>query len=267
MKLQKVLDAGPGNPIVARLGIGLIDLLQFTTLSEVQVEEMKNCLLGMMHRLVEAEKAARRVLAELQAIEEQVQGSGLVLQGQGRVVEVPGAMNLHDAAAFIVQAKKVLQDAIKVFHAVFGETFKGAHFHKALAWAEKTLGAAHPLTALLREDQPWIAQLIEMRNEEEHPQSGKPFIANYDVVRGDDGKLQLIPPTFFNGLPVANALKVFSHNLLTFIEELVVLSLQEKLVPTMGVAEVPEDRRDPKQPVRFVPVFRGPLRPPGSGSG
>ncbi|NMO23353.1 hypothetical protein HPC49_50575 [Pyxidicoccus fallax] len=260
-KIQKFMDESPANPIVARLSLGLIDLLPGTKLSDSQKEELSLLCFEVMPLMVAADKTARRVADELDEIGQRVLVSGPALQRNA--VEMPSALNLHDVGTFLVQGKKVLQSAIKVFGIVFGQKFGAAHFHKALDWAKKTLGEGHPVTRMLDTHSKWLAHFIDLRNREEHPQPGQQLVSNYDMNQGPDGTWALTPPKFFDGTDVKNFLRGSINDLLTFIEELVVVSLRGHLRPGFEIFEIPEGQRDPRRPIRFVLGPLGSLPPAG----
>lgn len=253
-KIAKFMDEGSSNPAVARLSLGLTDILPFTTLSEEKRKEVFACGFEVMQLVVRAQKTAEELLSELRSLEAQLGAEGI--KEQPGAIEVPSAMGLHRAATFVVQAKKALQATTKVFELVWGQKFPPGHFHKVSAWARADLGSEHPLTEMLADDQKWIAHLIDLRNEEEHPKSGKPFATNYDVTKKEDGKFLVTRPKLFDGTDVRSCLTTYSEDLLTFTEEVFILALSERLRPEVVLVEIPEPQRRPDCPLRFAVALK-----------
>lgn len=111
----------------------------------------------------------------------------------------------------------------------------------------------------------WIKNIIDMRNEEEHPKSGKPFARGFSISRTTEGEYEFIvdPPRFYNEVMVLKYLAVCSHNLLTFAEEMISLSLQIYFPKMVTLAEIPEDQRDASAPIRFRLALKTDVAFPG----
>jgi hypothetical protein len=263
-KVTKVSDDGTSNPTIARLGPGVQELVGFSRLKKEDQLRVLKCTIDVMHMLAPAQHLARTVIQELEEVETRVRSQGISFQSGGRVVDVPSAMNLDKAADFIIRSKKVLARAIDLIGLFWEMEFKGARYDRALKWALSALGPEHSLTRLLRQDQPWIAHLIALRNGEEHPKQG-PFLRNYDVIVHQDGGVELVPPKFFDGTDVRSALTVFSEDMLTFVEELVVVGVSSTFIsPGLAVAEIPPGERNPLCPQRFRVVLATGFPPPPS---
>lgn len=264
LKVQQFLSAGAGNPRVARLSIGLFDLLPFTRLGEETQNQIKTLLMDQTKRQVEIERTAESILSELDRIEAQLAAEGLRVQPNG-VVEVPFASNLSEVENFLGQAKRILQEAIKIFEVGWGQTFKNAAFHDALDWSTDILGGDHPITKLLAGDQKWIKHLITLRNDLEHPKKHGPFVRNYLVDGKDaDGRHRLRPPSLMDGTDVRSCVEVYCADLFTFVEELFALYLADQFrFEEVALAEIPEQERDAVMPVRFRAVPKNPPKFPG----
>ncbi len=252
LKVRKISDFGSGTPAVARLGPGVVELLKFSKIPKESQDRVASCTWDVLQILVPAQRLAKEVIAELDAIEERLRRDGIVFENFGRVVEVPSAMKLDKVADFIVRAKRVLVRAMELIHLFWGEKLAAAYYHKAVAWAREELGEEAPLTRMLDDDQAWIKHIIDLRNEEEHPSKG-PFVRNYDVNVHEDGRVELVVPHLYDGTNVRDALTVFSEDLLTFVEELVALGVMHTFSwpQQLAIAEIPVAERDPKLPVRF----------------
>lgn len=243
-KLQKDMDVGTANPIVARMTIGLFEMIEFSNLSKDKKEKLKSNCYDIMKLLVLAEKTAEPIFEEIKI-------NGIKTQSNGRCINVPSATSVDGARAFIKYAKQVLQKIADNINIIFDKSYKGPHFHKIRDDFSSEFGNDFIVSRLLIEDQSWIKKIIDLRNEDEHPQTGRPYCNNFDVARDKDDKFIITLPTFFEGTQIANALEVYRHNLLTFAEEITAFSLGKFFPDIAIIYEIPEKERNSELPVRF----------------
>lgn len=251
MKLEQILDVGTDNPIVARLGPGLHDIIQMAQIDDQDRKLIVGISLEIMKNLVEAEKSIKPLVEELTRLDHALLNNGVKTQAQGRVIEHPSVLRLSDARIFLKYSKQALQKLATFFELIFKCEFSGPHFHRIRDKAFVVFGEDHTVTKLLVEDQDWIKELLMLRNEDEHPKSVKPFLVGYDITPLEDGRFFIKPPRFFNESPVLNRIEVFSENLLTFCEEMIAYSLETFFPAMVKVYTIPESERDLECPVRF----------------
>jgi len=250
-KLQQDMDVGTNNPIVARLSLGLFEIIDFSTLSKEKKENLKANCYEIMQLLVLAGKTAKPIIEEIERIVADIKKQGITTQSDGRCINVPSALTIGNSRTFIKYAKQALQKVAENINIIFDKSYKGPHFHKIRDDFMKEFGSDFIVSKFLIEDQSWIKKIIELRNEDEHSNSGKPYCSNFDVNQDKAGKFIITLPTFFEGTQIGNALEAYSHNLLTFAEEVTVFSL-EKFFPTIAtIYEIPEDKRRVESPIRF----------------
>lgn len=250
-QISKVMDVGTSNPIVARLGMGLSEIIQMARLPEEKKVSLRGCCIELMSSLVQAQQAAGPLMDELKSIESKIVSEGVKTQDHGRVIETPGVMKIDDARVFLKYGKQALQNLAKAMGIILDRKFDGPHFHKVKEVARERFGVDNPVVQLIVDDEPWIKELIDLRNEDEHPSSGKQFIRGFSISPGEGGSFLVDVPRFYNDSPVLKRLEVFSHNLLTFSEELLAVSLAQFFPPIVALYEIPEEQRDPTAPVRF----------------
>lgn len=261
-QVTQSMDVGTSNPIVARLGMGLFDLVQMAQLSGEKKKQIGECCHEIMESLVQAEKSAKPLMDEIKAIEKKILDEGVVTQNDGRVIETPGVLLLDNTRVFLKFGKQALQRLAKALGILLEKDFNGPHFHKLLERAKERLGESHLVVKLLKEDQAWLEEINSLRNEDEHPKTGKPFTRGYNISKNPDGTFLVDVPRFFNDAPILNALEVYSHNLLTFSEELIAHTLEEFFPKMVRVYDIPEDQRNASAPIRFRIGFREGFRPP-----
>lgn len=255
-KLQKDMDVGTANPIVARMSIGLFEIIEFSHIPKEKKEELKSNCFDIMKLLILAEKTAIPIIEEIAKIMEDIKKNGIKTQSNGRCINVPSATSIGGSRAFIKYAKQVLQKVAENINIIFNKNYKGPHFHKIRDDFVSEFGKEFVVTRLLIEDQSWIKKIIDLRNEDEHPETGKPYCNNFDVNQNKDGIFIITLPTFFEGTQIANALEVYSHNLLTFAEEITVHSLERFFPNIATIYEIPETERNPASPIRFRIVLK-----------
>lgn len=250
-QFTQVSDVGTSNPIVARLTVGMHDFLELAgpSLGEAKKLESRKLTYEVKTALVSGEKALMPLLLRMKEIEAQFLLNGPDLQSDGRVVNVPAILNLDNAKVFLKFSRDALNILAKLMGILIDGNFNGPHFHVVRDHAIKKLGSAHQLSQLLAEDQKWIKHIIDLRNEDEHPGSGKPFMSGYSIqFKGASAGLEV--PRFYDNTPVFN-LEIYANNLLTFAEEIIILSLKQHLPKFVGITEIPESNRDRSCPIRF----------------
>jgi len=250
-KLQQDMDVGTSNPIVARMSLGLFDIIDFADLSKEKKERLKANCFEIMKLLVLTEKTAKPIIEEINGIVEDIKRTGIKTQSNERCINLPSATTIDNSRSFIKYAKQALQKVAENINTMFDKNYKGPHFHKIRDDFISEFGTDFIVTKLLIDDQSWIKKIIELRNEDEHPNTGKPYCKNFDVNQDINKKYVVTLPTFFEGTQIANSLEVYSHNLLTFAEEITVYSLERFFPDIATIYEIPEDERDSSAPKRF----------------
>jgi len=261
-KIQKRMDVGTSNPIVARIIIGLSEVADFTTLPKAtKVKLLENCH-KIAEFLINADKAARPLIDEINSIIADLNLNGVQTQADGRCINLPHTSTIENSRLFLKYAKQALSGVAHNFQIIFNKPYQGPHFHKIKAEFNTVFGQEDKLTRLIAEDEPWIKQLIELRNEDEHPNSGKPFLSDFDINRtSNNGAYGITLPLFFNGTAINNILEVYNYNLLTFSEEATALALEKYFISNITILEIPEKDRNPEIPKRYS--FRLKTEPTG----
>lgn len=260
-QVTQVSDVGTSNPIVARMTIGLFEIIEMSSLPKEKADTLKKYCWDIHVALVAAEKAAKPLLEEIQKIEETLIKNGVQTQSNGNVIDTPGVINLENARVFLKYAKQALQILAKAMGFLLEKDFNGPHFNKIRDHALVALGAEHIITKLLQEDHEWIVDINTLRNEDEHPKSGKDFLSGYHITKQPDGKFLVNVPRFFNDTPIQNRLEVYSHNLLTFSEEMVAHLVKDHFPPQVTIYDIPEEQRSAEMPKRYRIGFKESFRP------
>lgn len=268
--VQKLSNHGASNPIVARLAMQTMDLLQVTKLSE----EKRGALLrlyglDLTRRLLKIHDAHARIRSERdRTITETAR-----IEGDGRRT-IPFIIGLTDEVeTILVEAKSVIRETLKVFEIAFDKSFKkseaSTYLDKANGsvgdfeyWAIESLGKEAQVLQVVRFRRPLIPAIVDMRNASEHPGGWVGTLVIENFRRAADGTL--VPPTWrIDGKkpreerPLLTELTLIEGALLYFCEELIAataLSLSAA-GPALVLGEIPEAERDPKSPVRLRWLF------------
>ena len=170
-QVSKIMDVGTNNPIVARLGFGLDTLIQMARISDDKKKLIRECCFEIMQFLIQGEKAAQPLIAEIKGIETQILTEGIKIQSNGHAIETPGVLLLDNTRIVIQFAKQALQKLAKAMGVLLEKEFDGPHFQKVLQRAKEYLGESYLVTKLLEEDQGWLVKINDLRSEDEHPKS------------------------------------------------------------------------------------------------
>lgn len=142
-QLTQLSDQGTSNPIVARLTIGLFEILDMAQISKEKKQAITEHCFELSKNLVLAEKAALPLMQELRDIEQRLEVEGVRTQADGRVVETPGVMHLDGNRVFLKYAKDALQTLANVMGIILQSDFQGPHFHRVRDCAIEKLGKDH----------------------------------------------------------------------------------------------------------------------------
>lgn len=266
-QIKKVSDHGTANPIVARLSLQTHELVQFCTIEKV----LKDKVFKLYHdriqpRVLTCDEITQEISSEILTIGEELNQKGFDIQSQGRVIEVPHLIKLEPRVEqYLYSYKSALRELSAIFNYFFGADFNEARFDKILKWSVDYFGEENELSRLLKEDQGlWIQKVISMRNAVEHPggYSGLLHIHNFELLPENHPEYPKVKEPTWNvndepAVSIAKDLLTNTDNLLTFCEDILVVCMVNKGIPSMlRVGEIPETERDSSAPIRLKMVLR-----------
>ena len=225
---KKTSRHGLGNPIVARLSIQPGELIQFSKIPQEQRDPVLGILIhNVQPQLLECMEIAESIEAEVQDVVSNLSSQGVDTQSDGRVVQLPQVMRLRERCeSYLYNAKSALRDLAGILKPLFGAEFRESRYDRILEWSKDTRGPTSRLTRLLEGDQPWIRQLVNMRNAVEHPDgyAGVLHVHNFDIgSSSSDEPNRIAAPTWHrNDNPrtdVVIDMTTFLWNLLHFSED------------------------------------------------
>jgi hypothetical protein len=259
---KKLLDHGTTNPIVARLSLGVLQILEQCDLAKEARDAIGEIYLNsLVRKLLRCWEIKERFRTEFNAaVESYKPGSAIVPQ-------IP-RLN-EECHNFLYEAKSFIRDMLGVFNRLYGTQFaeaseygRGRKNGKSLVeFASATFGQADPRTLFLREAAPGIDEIVANRNAVEHPggYSGELKISNFELAqdgrfnepiwhREKDGKRVTEPSS------IRADMETIVHNLLTVSEDMLVSWANDHL-RTPGLMQIglnPEGERNPQKPLKYV---------------
>lgn len=260
--MQSISNHGTSNPIVARLGLQSIELLNWVDISDVERDDASSLIFELHKKLLRCHDCLEKLKENDRATVAGIRN----IFGSGAMA-IPYLINLQDEVEnFLMVAKQYLRDIVAPINKIYRENLnedssifwdKKGLASKAEAWAECKYGAGHRLTQMFRADATWIAELVKRRNAMEHPggHSGSLILQNYRVVgptiasprwrrdvNGQHGQSSLILPD----------LELALTRLLEFGEEIVAQCvLTRPIHEHFTIYEIPPEKRSPDNPARF----------------
>ena len=111
-KIQKISDVGTDNPIVAGLTMGLFDIVKMAEIDKETQDAINTSNFKIVQSLTKAEKIGLQICANIDAVMEGLNETGVQTQSFERCVDVPSTQNLDDVREFLKYCKQSLQELV-----------------------------------------------------------------------------------------------------------------------------------------------------------
>ncbi len=262
--LKKVSDHGTSNPIVARLVVQTSEVIKFFNMPKAKQDRVLDIYINMVTpRLLHCMEISENIAKENDEIRFRINENRIKIQSNGRVVEVPQISRLNEQVeTYLYNAKSFLRDLALIFEPLFGVHFDHSLYHEIKCWFDKEFGANTPISELLMADATWLKRVVDMRNAVEHPEGkrGSLHVLNIELI-GQDSKRRTFqePVWFLEGEPqggIVPDMRTMLDNLLMFGEDVLVATyIQLHPNSIVQFAQIPEQDRDPKCPVRLRAIL------------
>ncbi len=263
--IKKLSEHGTTNPIVARLSVQASEIINFFHLEKDKRDQILDAYFyHIKPRVIKCDEISKSITEESEQIIADILENKLSSQSNGRVIELPQVKELVSRSEnFLYNAKSSLRDIAKIFKPLFGIEFTHSRYDEIRKKMEEKLGPDSALVKQLKEDEPWIKDVIDMRNAVEHPSSklGQLNISNVELVNTNEKGQRFFqrPVWYFDGKEpssICSDMNVITDNILRFAEDILVVSYIQ-LNPNSAVqfAEIPEKERDQSCPIRLRAVL------------
>ena len=266
--IQKVSDYGTETPAVARCVPQASNLLNATKLSAKRREEVLGVILELQRHLLRCLAERKEVESGVVAGRAQMSEKGI---GKAPAYSLPGVPDLKGRCeSFLHSARLALHQCGRLVAVGLRDEFDdvpdtGHRFDKLLPWCERTLGADHVLSEMVKNIEPWAAIVVQMRNAVDHPKEGDGnalHVLNFRL--GTEANTVVDPGWLLTGSPpqsILESMAAIETGLLEVYEELFIGVFEcIKATPHIQMVEVPEQKRDPKCPIRFEMALAPSLR-------
>jgi len=263
---KPLLDHGTTNPIVARLSVQILKILDYCNLTQETRDRIGEIYLySLQKKLLRCWEIKERLLESLRV----AQKTYKLPSGQERAINLPQIARLEEECHnFLYEAKNYIRDLLKVVNILYKADFKEAsEFLRAkkgrqslIDFAIRTFGEHDARTRFLREAASTVEYFIDFRNAVEHPggYSGELRIENISL--DPDGKTA--EPTWWrekNGQRVDAPSSIRAdmetgiHNLLASGESMIVFWAMDHLMAPalMRIRQIPAKQRNPKCPIKW----------------
>jgi len=265
-EIRKGLEHGVKNPIVARLTLQTLEIMEKTTLSKEQRDMIGGVFMdSLVKKQLRCWEIEQRIRADW---EKSV--ANFMPPGRGAVaVEVPQIARLReDCEEFLYSVKNFLRDLIRVFSALYATKYEdasewmpvGKRTDSVMIYARATFGENHVNAKFFDQLPACIMPFVEMRNAVEHPGGllGSLITENIALTNGRE----LVAPRWhrekegkitYGPLPIIEDMSVAVNNLLILAEDVVVMWAIDHLVApsAMRIVAVPEAKRDPNCSIKY----------------
>lgn len=269
-KVQKLMDVGTSNPIVAGLTIGLHDIVQMAQISKENKDAINTANLNIVQSLTKAEKIGLQICKNIEVVMDELKKTGVQTQSSDRCVTLPSTEGLDDIREFLKYGKQSLQELVKIINLFCDTGCANPRYDKIQAKFKESYGESDPLFLLIKEDHDgWLKKFLDLRNADEHPENipkGKVLYYDFDINWSEPHQKWIVGlPHFYEGTSVSELIKTSIHNIFTFVEEINVLLLQKHMPQVVEICKVPEDQQAGWGGRRYITQLKPPFYPKGSG--
>ena len=265
--LQKVLDHGTENPIVARLSLQIFQILDQCNLEREKHEAIGNLYLNSLQRkLLRCWEIKERFREGFNVAAETYEPSA----NRGQTINIPNVSRLEEECHnFLYEIKNYIRDLLQVWNLLYGTNFSSAsEFSGAqgkrqslIAFAANEFGERNPKTVFLQEAATIVEYFIGFRNAVEHPGGYSGELRINDFSYQSDGKLR--EPIWYTekdgkSLHDPSSIRVDMDiaipNFLVLGEDILVSWAVDNLAlpEFMQLAVVASEKRDAKCPIKWV---------------
>jgi hypothetical protein len=174
-QLKKTLDHGTENPIVARLSLQVLEIIDQCDLTEDTRDTISELYLqSLLRKLLRCWEIEQRFLEQFNAAVSAYEPP----RAGGQSIHIPQVGRLEEECHnFLYEAKNYIRDVLKVVNVLYGTTFKEAsEFSRGkkggsslIDWSSEAFGAEDARTIFLMETVATVESLIGARNAVEHP--------------------------------------------------------------------------------------------------
>jgi hypothetical protein len=256
--ITKILDHGSSNPIVARLSLQILGIMEHCIIAEDTKRRVVKLYMGsLMRKLLRCGEIKEGLQSELSP----------AMASTPTHADFPHILRLEEERHnFLYEIKNYIRDLLKVFNLLYGTNFKEAiEFSRPkkggvslIEFASKSFGADDSKTRFFKGAVNYVEHFVDLRNAVEHPGGYSGELVMQNITRHPDGKVA--EPVWFrvkDGVPLDTPSPICAdmylaiHHFLHLGEVVLVSWAAEHLrfPGLMRVALIPEENRNAKCPI------------------
>lgn len=252
----KISDAGTSNPIVARIFVGLSEIVKIVQLSPESRQKVTDLLFDVSQELLEAEKASVEVIGEIRKIEKELPEKLKNIPPGDIPNSIDSVLSINRARDFLKYAQSAFRKLGHIISIIFSIGNKEHRFWYASKELSKILAPESQIFEIIEHYKKWYDKVMDLRDTDEHHRASKQFLSNYEIKSSKESRY-LERPMFYDKTPVFQFLLDSSQMLLLFCEDLILSGLIEYLPDPVEIVEIPINKRDPACPKRFKITLSG----------
>ncbi|MBU0485158.1 MAG: hypothetical protein KKB30_11690 [Proteobacteria bacterium] len=249
-------DIGSSNPIVARVFLQSIDMLNFAIFdSEIKKEEVIAKLHSCKELLVSCFKVATKVSEQIKQKISEIESKGIEKDNHGRGLNpFPHILNLEDeCGTFLVRLNRAIKAICELPSLFFQLDRTDSNFDYLGKRLEGKFGSEFILTKFVQDNAETVRYLIDLRNYHEHPGETKTIIENFSLT--PDSKIQIPMWGLSSGELRSIKEEMFgSVNLLMEVAEIMfihcIMGTVSKKFPFI-IERIPEDKVEKDKPIYY----------------
>lgn len=269
-KIQKLMDVGTSNPIVAGLTIGLHDIVEMVQFDRSKKDTINAVNFNIVQNLTKAEKVGLQICKNIEAVIEDLKKSGIHTQSSDRCVNLPSTEGLDDIRDFLKYGKHVLQELVKIINLFCDTGCTNPNYKKICNKIKEVYGDSESVYLQIKQDHDqWLKKFLDLRDADEHPDhyipKDKKLYDDFDIHWSEPHQeWVLIFPRFYEDTPIYEMIKASIHNIFTFAEEINILFLQKYMPVVVQICKVPKDQQESYGGRRFTMELKPPFYPKGA---
>lgn len=252
----KISDVGTSNPIVARISVGLSEIVKIVQLSPESRQRITDLLFDISQELLEAEKASVEVVSEIETIEHELPEKVKNLPPGSIPTSIDSVRSINRTRDFLKYSKSAFGKLGRIISVAFQIGDKEHKFWNIAKELTAILPNEAQIFEIIEHYKKWYDKVIDLRNTDEHHRSPQKFLINYEIKTTKDYRY-LERPMFYDKTPVYQFLIESSQMLLLFCEDLILSTLIEHLPDPIQIVEIPAEQRNQTCPKRFKITLSG----------
>ncbi len=270
---EKIYSIGSHKPMVARTIIQFNDIFKFLD-SPLNQEKLINRLWTCTKHLLDCEKVSFYVYDQTMKLMPLCDKIIEENRDKGKIPALPKVPDLDTYIShFLFSGKHMLTEVFGFLHDFFDMPYSAkncAHFDKHIEWTTKKFGTEHPLSKLLCQDENWMRVIAECSNAIRHPEpdqvveiqnmvfnAGNRFSTpswKYNLTKKSLGE-------YNHPVDLITDLDTFCHNMVTFLEELILWSVEEifKTSKIYSLQSYSSEKMNTDCPVKYFVGVKSPF--------